>query len=141
MNRDLVRQLQELGIQSLRVRRQASALGLFEQGLGCKLRQRNAMEQGGQLLQAAIKREAARIHQLGHFEHGLHVLRHQSVEQRKQVFVTHRAEHGAHALVLHLAGTVGDGLVEQGERIAHAAGGTLGQVAQGSRIEGHPFGL
>jgi hypothetical protein len=32
---------------------------------------------------------------------------------------------------------VGDGLVEQRERIAHAAGSALGDVAQGGRLEGH----
>ncbi len=57
------------------------------------------------------------------------------------MFVADRAEHGAHAFVFHFSGAVGDGLIQQRERIAHAARRALGQMAQGRRFKADAFGF
>ena len=58
---------------------------VVEQGLGCKLRQCDAVEQRCQFLQSTLEGQAARVHQLRHVKHGMDVLSHQSVEHGEQV--------------------------------------------------------
>jgi hypothetical protein len=108
---------------------------------GANCTQRDAVEQHGQFLQGRVEGQAALIHLGGDGEHGLHVACLAAHRAAEEMVLPHRAEHVAHAGLLDAAGAVGDGLVEQRKRVAHAAGRALGDVAQRGRLEGHLLGV
>ncbi len=140
VQRDLVIQLQFFGVELLRQSQDALALGQVRpQGLGRALRQSDLMQQRGQVLQRAVERKAARLHFVGDGEHRLDLLLRQSIQQLEQIILVDCAQHGAHRFLAHFAAGIGDGLIEQRQRVAHAALRGLGDQPQRRRLGGGFF--
>ena len=73
-----------------------------------------------QLLERRGERQAAHAHVSSHLQQRRRLARLQGLENGEQEILIDRAEHTPHLLLLDLAGTVGDGLIEQRQRVAHA---------------------
>ena len=140
MNGDLVIQLHVLRRDGVRQCLQRVAFRLV---LGDRLRhglhQRQLLQQDRQFAQRAFKADAALGQAVG-LRHQLRaVAGRQRLQQSKQVTAVHRAQHRAHAVFLHVAQTVGDGLVQQRLRVAHGAGGRAAQQGKRRRFVGYAF--
>ncbi len=137
---DLVIQLHLLRLESPGQAHDVGQLGqVLRHGARHRLRQRNPVQQGAQVLQRAVVRQAAAGHLIGHRHQVGAVLRHQRVEQAHQIGLVERAEHALHRVERDLAGRIGDRLVGQRQRVAHRAVRALRQQAQRRLFEGHLF--
>ncbi|OEZ64813.1 hypothetical protein JAB2_39240 [Janthinobacterium sp. HH100] len=140
MHGDLVKQLHFFRVKRGGQTHDVRVFGqILRQGGGHGLRQRNAVQQGAQVLQSAVIRQAARGHLVGHGQQVGAILLRQRVEQAHEVGLVERAQHALHGIERDFAGRIRDGLVRQGQRIAHGTVGALGQQAQGRLFEGDAF--
>jgi hypothetical protein len=94
------------------------------------------VQQAGHILQSGVEGEAARGQLAGFHHQAGTVARGQGFQHRQQVGLVDDAQHGAGFFLLHLAAAVGDGLVGEGQGVAHAAGGGSGQEVEGAGFEG-----
>ena len=137
---DLVKQLHFFRVEGGGQAHDVRVLGqILRQGGGHGLRERNAVQQGTQVLQGAVVGQAARGHLVGHGQQIRAVLLRQRVEQAHEVGLVERAQHALHGIQSDFAGRIRDGLVRQGQRVAHGTVGALGQQAQGRLFEGDAF--
>ena len=127
LQRDLVIELHRLGVDALGKIDDRRALGqVLAERIGHRLRHRDAQQQAGEGGEGAIEGQAARLHLVGHGDRGSRVVRRNRRQQPQQMSLVDRAEHLAHARCRHPAAAVSDRLVEQGERVPHAAGCSAG---------------
>ncbi|CAB3849557.1 hypothetical protein LMG26858_01633 [Achromobacter anxifer] len=99
----------------------------------------HARQQHRQVGQRASIGQPADRQFVRHRQHALGVARGQRVQQTHQVPLVDGAQHAAHGILGQVAGAVGDGLVGQGQRVAHGARGSLPDQAQGRHLEAHVF--
>ncbi|CAB3914756.1 hypothetical protein LMG3481_04973 [Achromobacter deleyi] len=97
----------------------------------------HARQQHGQVGQCAGIGQAARRQFVGHGQHALGVASRQSVEQAHQMALVDRAEHAAHGVFGEIAGAVGDGLIGQGQRVAHGTRRGLADETQRGDFKAH----
>ena len=89
--------------------------------IGERLRQRDLQQEARQVGERGVEREAARLHLVGDLHRAGRVARGDGLEQPHEVALVDRAEHVADARRADVAAAVRDRLVEQRERVAHAA--------------------
>ena len=94
-----------------------------------------------ELVERRGERDAARGHRVALGEQRRAVARQQRLDDPVRVVGVDGPEHRAHDGVADLTGTVGDGLVEQRQRIAHRAMRAAGDQRQRRRVGGDAFGL
>ena len=99
------------------------------------------MQQHGQLAQRLIEIDAARAHLFGQRHQCGAVAGDERIEHEVEVFVTDGAQHVEHILLDQPAGTMGDRLVEQRQRVAHRSGSALGNRPQCRRLVLDLFGV
>ena len=141
VNRNLVGQLQVFAVEATGIVEQSFALDLVGFGIRRELQDRNALQQRRQRLQARLERQAAGGHLVSHTDQRRNVFVEQRVEHGEQVVVADRAQHVDHLLLANLAGPVGDRLVEQRQGVAHRTVGGPRQVPQCGGLEGDRLGL
>ena len=122
MNDDLIGQLHELGVEGAGKLHEARRIvGDLGQRRSRELRDLDAREQAGHLLQRELDRQAACRHRVGNLQHRRSITRAQGVEDVVEIVEVDGAEHVAHECLFDPPGSVGDRLIEQGQGIAHAA--------------------
>ena len=84
------------------------------------------MQQCAEFLQRAVERHVARIHVRRHVQQRLAFALRQRFQHGVQKSIVDGAEHRPHRFFADLAARIGNGLVQQGERIAHAAARAVG---------------
>ena len=127
MQRDLVQKLHLVRRQ--RAGKAGHGLGIIAIVLaaGHTLCQRDPMQQAGQIAQTLSKRKAAHRHLVGNGQQPGGIARGQRIEHAHQQRGVDRAEHPPHRIERHLAGAVGDRLIQQRQTVAHR---TARRVAQ-----------
>ena len=114
MHSDLVIQLHFLSVEQLR---QAQDGGQLGQVLGhCArhgLRQRDAVQQGAQILQRAVVRQAAAGHFVRHRHQVGAILLGQCVEQAHEISLVERTKHALDRIERYFPGSIRNGLVGQ----------------------------
>jgi hypothetical protein len=141
MDDDLISKLEELGIESFGIRRQTRGLEFIGKCRGGELQQGDTVQQTGQGLKGGIEGQAPRFHAIGRSHQSLDVIVLQGLQHRVEMVVTHGAEHVLYRLLLHPAGTMGDGLIKERKGVPHRPAGRLGDMAQGTGLEGHRLGF
>ena len=104
-----------------------------------RLRHRDARQQRGQVRQRGAERQAHVFHRACHRQHRAGIARDERIENAHQVRGIDRAKHGTHRAIGDRACAVCNRLVGQGQRIAHAAGGSLCQQPQRRLFGRDPF--
>ncbi len=99
-----------------------------------------ALQQGGQILQGLRQRQRALVHGLRQPEQRLRVTTGQGAQNIEQIAGIDGAQHLPHAFRADPPGVEGDGLVRQGQRIAHRTAGRAAQGLQRRRFEVHALG-
>ncbi len=123
LQRDLVAELHQLGIESPGELDNARALGqVFLHGAGHGLRKRELEKQARQVGERGVEGQAARAHLVGDCRGARRMARGHSLQQPQQKCLVDGAEHLAHAGSRNPAPAVRDGLVEERQRVAHASG-------------------
>ena len=124
VHRYLVVELHIFGAQPLRQRKQALPVRQFVgQRLGRNLGQRDAVQQRCQILQRTVEGDVARFHVAGCRQRRRRVSLGNRFQHSVKKTIVHRAEHGAHRRLAHIPRRVGNRLVQQRQRVAHAAAG------------------
>ena len=140
MHGNLVGQLDKLRVEPCR---QIEQTGAFRKVVSHRLRRQlrhlQTGQQYGEFLQRGIEGKAARRHLVGNLQQGRRVAGQQGVEYGKQVVKIDGAEPVAHLYFLDLACPVGNGLIEQRKRIAHAATSRAREEIQGPGFGSDPF--
>ena len=139
---DLVIQLHIAGRQHAGQGQNGVALGLVGgQRRRHGLRQGDLVQQLGHFVQRGIKTDAAcsQLLGLGHQRRAVAVG--QRRQQGEQITAVHRAQHGAHAFFAHFANAVGNGLIQQRQRIAHRARRRAAQQGERGRLVADLFGI
>ena len=131
VNRNLIMQLRLFRRQRAREAQHIIALrSVVGNCLRSSLRYGNFGEQGRQLIERAGERQTAREHFISHRHHRGGVAGNQCIEHAHKIGGVDGAKHAAHGFFGHLARAIGDGLIGERERIAHAARSPLRDQAQ-----------
>ena len=113
--------------------------GVFCHRFRHALRERDLVQQAGQVLQGGVERKAA-CSEFSRFSHQARtILCRQGFKQRQQISLVDDSKHGARFGFFDFAAAVGDGLVGQRERVTHAAGGGAREQVQGTGFEWDVF--
>ncbi|MDR9256640.1 hypothetical protein FEP14_03177 [Burkholderia multivorans] len=134
--RDLIEQLYLFGAQQLR---EATQIGRFrpfvEHRARRELRPRDPVQQAREILQRGRERQAAQRHFVGDRENLGAAAGRERIEQPHHVSLVERAEHARHGRFGHFVGRIGDRLVGQRQRVAHAALRRTREQTQRLRLE------
>ena len=122
MDGNLVEQLHILIAESAAERNERLAFGfVIGKGIRDGLCQGYPMQQRREILQCSLQGQAARSHAIGLSQQRGPVAPGQRVEYREKITAIHRAEHFPHRRLVDFSRAVRNRLVEQRQRIAHAA--------------------
>ncbi|MNS58949.1 hypothetical protein D3C72_918900 [compost metagenome] len=135
-----IEQLDGVGMQAQRQPRDVGGQRVFgRRDARDALFDRNARQQHRQVGQRPRVRQPAYGQLIRHGQHALGVTRRQGIKQAHQMALVDGAEHAAHGVLGHVAGAIGNGLIGQGQCVAHRTLGGLADQAQGRHFKGDFF--
>ena len=136
----MIQQLDFFGAKRGRQRHDGGVPGIVDSyRLRHGLRERDPVQQRGQVLQRDFERQTALRHAVGDGNQCRAILLLQRLQDIAQIVLIDAAQHGTHRLLLDFAAAVRNRLVEQGEAVAHAAMRGSRQQCQSFFFAGHFF--
>ena len=114
-------------------------VGFVHRHVGHGLAHGHALQHAGHVLQGGSGIQPGCAQRIGELHHRLAVATRQRIDQLEHDAAVGAAEHLAHGGLFQPAGTEGDGLVRQAERVAHGAARGTRQQPQRLRLGRHAF--
>ncbi len=146
MQADAVKQLGLVSRQQCRQACRFSSIGVFGVGRPSfharnRLQHGHALQHGRHVLQRRGRRQAIEAQHIHSFDHRPAIALRQRIHQPEHIAAVHAAQHLAHSCFFDLSTTKSNGLIGQGQRIAHRATRRLCQQAQCLGFSRHVLGL